>query len=100
MDTPANQVPKEVTELQTFLNDINRQRSALLKGTFPGNAVADIAKLETFLQVSYKQVLNQLEEHPFVVAGRKKLEEAAAQAAKDAEALKVEQQAADIDSVS
>ena len=94
MDTPVNQVPQEVLDLQTFLNDVNKQRSALLKGTFPGNAVADIAKLETFLQVSYKQVLNQLEKHPFVVEARQKAEQAAAALAEQ------EKQAADIDSVS
>lgn len=75
MDELIEKAPKEIQEMQTFLNDINQQRTALSKGTFPGSVVAAIAKLDDFLKVSFKQVLEAHNAHPYIVEAQKKAKE-------------------------
>ena len=71
-------IPEDVQQLQTFLQDVVKQRNALQSGTFSGKVAQDIAKLDDFLRVSYQQVFNQYNNHPFIVEMKKKQEEAQA----------------------
>lgn len=84
MDELIEKAPKEVQEMMTFVDDVNKQRTALSKGTFPGSVVKDISKLDDFLKVSFKQVLDAYNAHPYVVAAQQRAKEAREAAAEQA----------------
>ena len=61
------EVPQEVKELQQALSDLAGYRNVVTLGMFPGAKSDDLKKLRDFLKTTYEQVLNQFNEHPYVI---------------------------------
>ena len=64
---PLPEVPEEVINLQKTLDEFNTYHKTVLSGSFSGAQSKNAAKLVEHLYNMYKQVLAQLEAHPYVV---------------------------------
>jgi hypothetical protein len=63
----VDEVPQELKELQQALSDLAQYRNAVTLSSFPGGQAEAVNKLRNFLKETYEQVLNQFNEHPYVI---------------------------------
>ena len=61
------EVPQELKELQMALSDLAQYRNAVTLSSFPGGQAEAVNKLRNFLKETYEQVLNQFDNHPYVI---------------------------------
>lgn len=67
-NSPAvDEVPQELKELQQALSDLAQYRNAVTLSSFPGGQAEAVSKLRAFLKETYEQVLNQFNNHPYVI---------------------------------
>lgn len=71
--TALPEVPEDVINLQKTLDEFNTYHKTVLSGTFAGAQSKNVAKLVEHLHSMYKQVLAQLEEHPYVIEMKAKM---------------------------
>lgn len=68
-ETPAPvEKPQEVLDLEKALMDINSYRAAVGASTFPGSQAKNINNLLGFLEQTFKQLMSQYQDHPFMKA--------------------------------
>jgi hypothetical protein len=63
----VDEVPQELKELQVALSDLAQYRNAVTLSSFPGGQAEAVNKLRGFLKETYEQVLNQFNDHPYVI---------------------------------
>jgi hypothetical protein len=63
-----NNPPSDVIDLQSTLNKLANHKAILDQGTFPGRFSKQVTDCKEFLNDVYKQVFDQLNEHPYVVS--------------------------------
>lgn len=61
------EIPQDIQDLQKAIADFAAFRTLVQYGTFTGAQSKNVVKLVEFLSDSYRQVLKQFEEHPWVI---------------------------------
>ena len=74
-DQELSDVPEQVIELQKACGELNAMHKAALNAAFPGSYAEAGGKLIKHLKAEYDQVLNQFNNHPYVLDARAKAEE-------------------------
>lgn len=64
--TALPEKPKDVSDLETALIDLNSYRTAVVASTIPGAQVKAANKLLGFIEETYKQLEEKYREHPYV----------------------------------